>query len=505
MRGDLEARSGSGNEPKRDRVSDPVRDLSSEALLRFLATRRWFGAKGRQPESARVVDAVPVGSAGWIARVDVALKDGVERYQVTLRGQESGVRGRGDDVAEGLDDPAFCRALGEAVTRGTGLKGIDVRWAIDRGAPMPDELPVPRLAGAEQSNTSLVFGDVAIMKLYRRLEPGEHPDAEIGHFLTTRAHFSHTPDLLATARFESPGGIEVAAILQRFLPGSRDAWTVALERGAEAFGVDASTGIPFVVEAETLGTVTREMHLALASDEHDPAFAPQEGTAEDVAEWANAVRLAAEKTFDLLERSGTNGSLSSEVARDVEAVLGRRDVVRGLVDGWITEIGEDAGGRIRHHGDYHLGQVLQTGDGDFFVIDFEGEPARPLQERRTKHSALRDVAGMMRSFAYAAATCAERARADLGEADARTRAHRWERELREAFLRGYLPDGREHPPFLPQARARLDVLLMLFETEKVLYELAYELNNRPTWMWIPLRGLIAMTRPPTRASARKRS
>jgi trehalose synthase-fused probable maltokinase len=245
--------------------------------------------------------------------------------------------------------------------------------------------------------------------------------------------------------------------------------------------------------------------LALASDEQDPVFAPEKGSAADVAEWADAVRLATEKTFELLERSGSTGSLSSEVARDVDAVLERRDVVRGLVDGWVAEIGDDAGSRIRHHGDYHLGQVLQTGDGDFYVIDFEGEPARPLEERRAKHSALRDVAGMMRSFAYAAATCAERARPELGEADAKTRAHRWERELREAFLRGYLPDGREHPPFLPQARARLDVLLMLFETEKVLYELAYELNNRPTWVWIPLRGLVAMTRPPGRPSGRKRS
>jgi len=496
MPGDLEPRSGSANAAKPQRASDPVRDLSSQALLRFLTTRRWFGAKGRRPEGAHIVDAVPVGTAGWIARIDVVLKDGIERYQVTLAA---------DGIREGLEDEQFRRALGEAVARRTGLDGTGVRWAIDRAAPMPDALPVPRLAGAEQSNTSLIFGDRAIMKLYRRLEPGEHPDAEIARFLTTRAHFSHTPELLATARFESPSGTEVAAMIQRFLPGSRDAWTVALERGAEAFDVDAPTGIPFVVEAETLGTVTREMHLALASDDEDPAFAPEAGTAADVAEWADAVRLATDKTFELLERSRAEGSLANDVARDVETVLARRDAVRALVDGWTTEIGGDAGGRIRHHGDYHLGQVLQTGDGDFFVIDFEGGPARPLEERRGKHSALRDVAGMMRSFAYAAATCAERARAELGEGDATTRAHRWERELREAFLRGYLPEGREHPPFLPQARARLEVLLLMLETEKVLYELAYELNNRPSWVWIPLRGLVAMTRPPRRASARKRT
>jgi maltose alpha-D-glucosyltransferase/alpha-amylase len=495
MRGDLEPRAVSGSEPTPPRASDPSRDISSQALLRFLTTRRWFGAKGRQPQGAHVVDAVRVGTAGWIARVDVVLQDGVERYQVTLAA---------DGVREGLEDEEFRRALGNAVTQGTALEGTRVRWAIEHVAEL-GEGPPPRMAGAEQSNTSLIFGDRAIMKLYRRLEPGEHPDAEIAHFLTTRAHFSHTPELLATARFESPNGSEVAAILQRFLPGSRDAWRVALDRGREAFDVEAPTGIPFVVEAETLGAVTRDMHLALASDEGDPAFAPEPATVADVVQWADAVRESTDRALALLEQSRSSGSLSDEVARGVDALLERQQVVRELVDGWITEIGDDAGGRIRHHGDYHLGQVLQAADGEFMVIDFEGEPARPLEERRAKHSALRDVAGMMRSFAYAAATCAEEARGELGERDASARAERWEHELREGFMRGYLPEGREHPSFLPQARARLDVLLTLFEAEKVLYELSYELNNRPTWVWIPLRGLMAMMRPADRTPTRKRS
>ena len=496
MRGHPEPRAGSGPDPTPARPSDPVRDLSSQALLRFLTTRRWFGAKGRQPRGAHVVDAVPVGTAGWIARVDVVLDDGLERYQVTLAA---------DGIREGLEDELFRRTLGESIARGTPLEGARVRWVVEQVTASPDALPPPRLAGAEQSNTSLIFGDRAIMKLYRRLEPGEHPEAEVAHFLTTRAHFSHTPELLATARFESPNGTEVAAMVQRFLPGSRDAWRVALDRGREAFDIEAPTGIPFVVEAETLGTVTRDMHLALASDDRDPAFAPEVATIADVTEWGEAVRESTRQSLDLLERSRASGSLSDDVIGDADAVLERRDVVSGLVDGWITEIGDDVGRRIRHHGDYHLGQVLQAADGEFMVIDFEGEPARPLAERRAKHSALRDVAGMMRSFAYAAATCAEEARPELGDTDARTRARRWERELRDAFMRGYLPEGREHPPFLPQARARLDVLLTLFETEKVLYELTYELNNRPTWLWIPLRGLIGMTPSAQRAPSRKRS
>ena len=499
MRGDVERDASSGSEATRALEREQVRTLSSDRLLRFLMTRRWFGAKGREPEGARVVDAIPVGTAGWIVRVDVALRDGAERYQLTLRGQGSGVRGQGEELAEGLEDPAFRRALGEAIARGTALEGPGVRWVVDWTGKAPDELPAPLLAGAEQSNTSLLFGDRAIMKLYRRLEPGEHPEAEIARFLTTRAHFPHTPELLATARFESSSGTEVAALLQRFLPGSRDAWSVALERGRKAFRVEADTGVPFAAEAETLGDVTRAMHVALASDERDPAFATEPATAVDLAQWASAVRVASERAMTLLERSLTSGALPVVVTGDAEEVLARRTAVRALVEGWLTEIGGDVGARIRHHGDYHLGQVLQAADGAFMVIDFEGEPARPLPERRAKHSVLRDVAGMMRSFWYAAATCADAARAQLGDQDAMTRAVRWEREMRDAFLRGYLPEGRAHPRFLPQARARLDMLMELFETEKLFYELAYELNNRPTWVWIPLRGLVTMLRAAQRA------
>jgi trehalose synthase-fused probable maltokinase len=494
MRKDVERGANTDSVPMRTQEQEEVRNLSSAQLLRFLTTRRWFGAKGREPECAHVVDTVPVGDAGWIARVDVALREGVERYLLTLRSQELGVRGEGDAVLEGLEDERFRRVLGEAITRGAALEGAGVRWVVEWTAPPPDELPAPRLAGVEQSNTSLIFGDVAIMKLYRRLERGEHPDAEIARFLTTRAHFPHTPQLLATARLESSGGVEVAAMLQQFLSGSRNARTVALERAREAFRLHGAKGIPFAAEAETLGDVTRAMHIALASDDRDPAFAPEPATSADVAQWARATRDASDRVLALLERSLTSGVLSPAARSDAQEVIGRRDVMRTLVDGWLAEIGSDLGARIRHHGDYHLEQVLQAADGAFMVIDFEGEPARPLQERRAKHSALRDVAGMMRSFWYVAATCADAARAELGDGDAVTRSERWEHEMRDAFLRGYLPEGRAHPQFLPQARARLDVLLELFEAEKLFYELGYELNNRPSWVWIPLRGLVTLLR-----------
>ena len=464
-------------------------DVEPAQLLRFLMTRRWFGAKGREPQDARVIDAIPIGDAGWIARVEVELRDGLERYQLTLRGQESGVGDRG----EGLDDPAFRRELGEVVARGGVLEGPEARWVMDWIGPVPDELPVPRLAGVEQSNTSLIFGDRAIMKLYRRLELGEHPDAEIARFLTTRAHFPNTPELLATARFESSGGTEVAAMLLRFLPGSRNARVVALEQAREAFRRDGDSRTPFAAEAETLGTVTRAMHVALASEPLDPAFAPELAMRADVAEWADAACRASDGSMELLERARVRQTLPPAIRADAEYVLRRRDEIDALVKEWLTELGDDLGARIRHHGDYHLEQVLQAADGAFMVIDFEGEPARSLAERRAKHSALRDVAGMLRSFWYAAATCVEAARGELGDQEAMRRGEWWERAMRDAFLRGYLPEG-EHPPFLPRARAHVDVLLELFEMEKLFYELSYELNNRPSWVWIPLRGIVTMLR-----------
>jgi maltose alpha-D-glucosyltransferase/alpha-amylase len=458
-------------------------DVESGHLLSFLMTRRWFGAKGRQPQDVHVIDAIPVGDAGWIARVDVELADGVERYQMTLRGQ-----------GEGLEDPSFRRALGEVVSRGGTLEGPDARWVVDWVGPVPDELPVPRLAGVEQSNTSLLFGEAAIMKLYRRLESGEHPDAEIARFLTTRAHFPNTPELLATARFESSAGTEVAAMLQRFLPGSRNARAVALEQGREAFRIQGGSHVPFVAEAKTLGDVTRAMHVALASDASDPAFAPERATRDDLRRWADATCLASDNALALLERSRVRQTLPPSHRSDAEYVLRRRDAVREMVDGWLTELGEDLGARIRHHGDYHLEQVLQAADGTFMVIDFEGEPSRSLEERRAKHSPLRDVAGMLRSFGYLAAAGTDEARERLGDEDAMGRGERWARELRTAFLDGYLPRGGEHPGFLPRSRAHLDMLLELFETEKRFYELSYELNNRPTWVWIPLRGIVTMLR-----------
>jgi maltose alpha-D-glucosyltransferase/alpha-amylase len=341
---------------------------------------------------------------------------------------------------------------------------------------------------AEQSNTSIIFGDDAIMKLFRRLEPGINPDVEIGRFLTTHARFAHTPPLLGVVRYEGSDGTRaIAGMLQGFLPGSTDAWQDALSRSRGFFAGEAGDDHPYERDAEQLGRVTRELHDALAAPSEDADFGPRRATAEDVARWAASARHHVGEATALLAERAEEGKLRDEAQG--RALLERREGELAHLDELVAAIGSDAGQLVRHHGDYHLGQVLRTREGDFQIIDFEGEPARPLGERRMRNSALRDVAGMLRSFAYAAATLAAEHRGRAPAAELERRSARWERGARAAFLRGYL--GRGHAPFLPSEQSRVDALLELFEMEKVYYEMMYELNNRPEWVWIPISGALA--------------
>ncbi|HEU4629603.1 MAG TPA: hypothetical protein VFS08_07640 [Gemmatimonadaceae bacterium] len=518
-----------------------LRALPSEALVTFLAGRRWFGAKGAAPRRATVRDAVPVAAEGRgyaVARVEVELADGrVERYQLPLalravggaRGappepqdRSAAATGHHPSAADRRDsppagaaappddaplvaepapgvalvdatfDPAFRTLLARGLEHGATYDGDGVRWMLVplEGAEVAGlgALPV-RLGGAEQSNTSMILGDRAILKLYRKLEAGEHPDVEIARFLTTRTDFRNTPALLGTVTFVDHDRVAtVAGMLQALVPGARDAWEVALD-AARAYlrapGDDPPN--PFAEEMRELGRVTRALHDALASDRTDPAFAPRAASGEDVAEWAERVRDMARDGTALLTRARAEGRLRAADVPVADAVLRRTPELLGDLDALALEIGSHPGERIRHHGDYHLGQVLKGADGRYMIIDFEGEPARLLAERRTPSSALRDVAGMLRSFAYAAASAAmERGGVGTDPAMER-RSARWERAMREAFLAGYQERGRA--PFLPAEPQAMLHLVMLFEMEKVFYELAYELNNRPDWVWIPLRGI----------------
>jgi trehalose synthase-fused probable maltokinase len=336
-----------------------------------------------------------------------------------------------------------------------------------------------RLVGGEQSNTSVVYGDRGILKVFRVLQPGANPDVEITAFLTTRTAFRHTPALLGVMELRGSDGLtRVAGMLSRYLPGAVDGWTHALARlrpYLRASGREAPAN-PFVREAARLGAVTRELHDALASDPSVPGFAREPVTAVDVEAWVEQTRRTAEGALDLLE--ARLPALEARTAAMGRAIARRRREVLERIAAAAQRVRQASslGDKTRHHGDYHLGQVLYTTEGDWMVIDFEGEPARPLAVRRALASPLRDVAGMLRSFAYAAAT----AGAEVGglgvNPTVEIRAAHWERDARAAFLDAYRVSP-DHP------------LIALLEMEKVFYELAYELNNRPEWAWIPCRGI----------------
>lgn len=464
--------------------------------MEFLRARRWFGEKSQPSLAARIADVIPIPGDGqrWVvARVEVSLADGtVASYQLALSVREREMSRAHAPAAvlalvesavvngllfDAIDDPAFRARLARALSRGEGFAGDGASLLSERvGKGSPRLSGASRVVGGEQSNSSIIFGEDAIFKLFRRLEAGESPDVEIARYLTAHTNFKNTPELYAMLVLVHDGERAVAGMLSRFIPGTVDGWAHALARArAFAHGDTDSRNDPFALESRRLGEVTAELHTALATPTDDPAFAPRDATAADVARWAGATRKSVEQGFELLERLAPRlDERSRPLALEV---AGRRIDAFERLDAIVHALGgpSAAGVLSRHHGDYHLGQVLRTED-DWMIIDFEGEPARPLAERRALSSPARDVAGMLRSFAYAAATAAAHDDAD------RDRAARWEATARDAFLRGY-GDTRAAP------------LIAMFELEKLFYELAYELNNRPTWVWIPLLGIQTMLAP----------
>lgn len=475
---------------------DALRSIDSDALAHFLRERRWFGEKSAQSFEARIVDVIPVSGEGqrWaIVRIEVALDDGsVASYQLPLSVREREMSRAHAPAAvlelvespvvkgllfDAIDDPAFRARIARALSEGEQFPGDGATLRAERVARTgPRVSGASHVIGGEQSNSSIIFGESAIFKLFRRLERGESPDVEIARYLTAHTQFRHTPELYAVLVLEHHGERSVAGMLSRLVAGAMDGWAHALAR-ARAFthGEGDIRHDPFEAEAKQLGAITAELHRALATPTDDPAFAPRDATAADVARWAGGVRRSVDQGFALLGRLAP--SLDARSRPLALAACSRRMDAFAKLDDILHALGGPSAAGIlsRHHGDYHLGQVLRT-ERDWMIIDFEGEPARPLAERRALNSPARDVAGMLRSFAYAAATAASHNDAD------RERAAQWEAMARAAFLRGY---GDTSAP----------ALIELFELEKLFYELAYELNNRPTWAWIPLLGIEKMLAP----------
>jgi predicted trehalose synthase len=367
----------------------------------------------------------------------------------------------GEDDIDGLEHPAAARELVHAMRAGLTLQGAEgtVEFRPVEGfAGLGRELLEARPVGGEQSNTSLVFDDELILKVFRRLEPGVNPELEVLRFLTEHA-FANIAALGGWYAYSGGPLSATLGIVQEFVRGGEDGWELALD-------AIASAPESFLARLRRLGEVTGEMHSSLGSDPNEPAFCPETPSVESLGLLTATVDEEIESVF--LELPDDDERLAP--------ILGRGEEVREQLR-LLTHAGA-TGKIIRTHGDYHLGQTLWSED-DWVILDFEGEPARPLIERRRKRSPLRDVAGMLRSFAYAA--IASELLNDTAAPEG------WEEQARAQFLEGYLETV--DPTLLPSGALAIERLLTVFELEKAVYELRYELDNRPDWVRIPVAGI----------------
>jgi len=355
-----------------------------------------------------------------------------------------------------------------------------------------------RRPGAEGSNTAVIIGDRLFLKAYRRYREGVNPELEMGRFLTEISPYDHIIPVLGALEYHEPDGTTATlAILQAYAPNQGDAWSYTMDyltRFLEECLVSPpdetileAAHVNFLLLMRRLGTRTGELHRALARETGDAAFDPEPVTGADLEAWAARIAHEAGESLAALQRTERLPEALSEGAGRVVAMA---ETLR-------RRIGELASGELdavktRHHGDFHLGQVL-VAENDFLIIDFEGEPARPLAERRAKHSALRDVAGMLRSFSYAAFAARHRLTAER-PADFATLApyaRDWEVRTTQAFLEGY-EEAIQGCPVYPAGAEQARRLIELLTLEKVLYEIRYELSNRPDWAGIPLEGLLGL-------------
>jgi maltokinase len=432
-------------------------DLSEQELIEYIGAQRWYGSKGREVAHAAVVDCAELPGL-LIALVEVRFPEGThEMYQLVV----------GEEL-DGLQEDTVARELVHLLRAGrpqptTGEGTIEFN-AVAGFAALGTELETSRVIGSEQSNSSVVFDEELILKVYRRLEAGINPELEMLRFLGEHGFESIAP-LGGWYAYVGRPVEATLGVLQEFMPGALDGWELALDELALA-----PEG--FLGHLRRLGEVTGRMHSVLASDPSDPAFAPEEPSPEMLGLLTASIDEEISRVFL---------SLPDDVDA-LEPIRGRGEDVREKLR-QRTHTGA-AGKMIRHHGDYHLGQTLWVpdDDGDWLILDFEGEPARPLPERRRKRSPLRDVAGMLRSFAYvaSAATPLRGTEAPAG----------WEERARAEFLDGY--HETVDPTVVPPGREAFDKLLSVFELEKAVYELRYELNMRPDWLSIPVAGILRM-------------
>jgi maltose alpha-D-glucosyltransferase/alpha-amylase len=518
--------------------------LETVNFVDYLPKQRWFAGKSRRIKSTRIVDWTMLRSSQSVlvllevlfdtGRSDVYLlplalsfADAAEELQRTspnavvssvISGRESGL------LHDAVFNDKACLELFSLFENDAVLEGRHGRVRATHGRPFrgilgtaSPALPVRR-GSAEQSNTSILYGDRFILKLLRRQEPGLNPDAEIGQYLTDKAHFDRVPPFVGLMEYQPHEDAEpwTLAMLQGLVVNEGDGWTWTteeLERYFEAcaalpFPEDLRNGQDDLVElsekpalqfardhvgiyldsATTLGCRTAELHLALSGATDDPAFAPEVVPAGDLQALLADLHEHASSVLDILKERVPH--LPDDVLEIAAAVLSQR--TRILDHFKVLRPETFRTWRTRVHGDYHLGQVLKV-KTDFVILDFEGEPARPLSARRAKQSPLKDVAGMLRSFSYAAYSSLINfsARRAGDRVSLEPWARLWERCVAAEFLRAYRQTA-QGAVFMPEDTENFRKVLDVFLVDKALYEVLYELNARPDWVRIPLMGILSL-------------
>ena len=508
--------------------------LESDVMTAFLPRQRWFGAKDQRVKTASVQARGEItrpaqdgaGPETFMAEIVEAqlARGGRQRYFLPLAtiwsSAETELRQglipstlaelrqfrREGALVDALSQDGFTLAMMDAIQRDATvpLEGGEIRF---RKTPIFDQVALPerlvvRRTGVEQSNSSVIFDDYGMLKIYRRLQPGPHPEIEMSRFLVERAGFANTPPLLATMELALDGKDapqeHALGVLFGFIRNQGDGWTQALDYltryldDALLSGGTRPSDLPdpdvfFLALARQLGIRTAEMHRALAEQGHDdPDFAPEPIGTKDITEWRRELEAAAADMLSKLEREHAKFPVSTQDLAD--RLFALRDRLFYQIRTLIPD--EVEAQKTRFHGDFHLGQVLVV-KNDFFIVDFEGEPARPLAERRRKSSPLRDVAGMIRSFDYASVTAVRHLAEARPAAEPRMvqLAEAWRHRAVDGFRAAYRKTMRGCASY-PVSKKQARMMVAFFTLEKAVYEASYELANRPGWVDIPLKGVL---------------
>jgi len=503
--------------------------LEREILPTYIANCRWFGSKARTFRNLKVIEQLPIstdpnGAQLWFIEISY-LDAPTETYAIPVKiGSNDIARslsqsaphaiiahfaGRdGAVLFDAIWDATFRSQLFEAIMRRQPMKAragdfvgvIASRFEADQTVTSGNS----QVVGGEQSNSSVLFDNKFFLKLYRKIEDGFNPDVEINRFLTERTDFPNVPAFVGSIEYRrAKAEPTVVCLLQRAAANEGDVWTRTvdavgryyervLERKADLQNetappgalLDELIGGVYPEKVKLFGQRTGELHLALASRPDDPAFRPEPFNAMAQRSVYQNMRTSLRRTFTLLEKKLPD--LSRGFRDEAREVLAAQQEILAREKRLLDRRTNAA--KIRIHGDYHLGQLLYTGK-DFVILDFEGEPARPLSERKLKRSALRDVAAMMRSFQYAAYSALWQPAMRKEDAPFLERwADLWYRQMSSVFLQSYL-NTTSNAIFIPKNSEDLQIMLEAYLLDKAVYEIGYELNHRPTWVVIPIRGI----------------